>query len=96
MRPIDADVLKEQMLAETPEHERSIVDLILEALVAMIDEQPTIEPKKGKWIAIWDKNNPHISSRGRCSICGRETDRPLGDYCKWCGADMRGDDHEID
>lgn len=46
MRMIDADSLKERMLAETPEHEKGVVDLFLEAVVAMIDEQPTIEERK--------------------------------------------------
>ena len=46
------------------------------------------ERKTGRWIDMWDKNDPYTSNRGRCSICGRESDRPLGDYCKWCGADM--------
>lgn len=50
MRLIDADSLKERMFAETPEHEKGVVDIFLEAVAAMIDEQPTIERKTGKWI----------------------------------------------
>ena len=23
-----------------------------------------------------------------CSVCGRESARPLGDWCRWCGAKM--------
>ena len=53
MRMIDADSLKERMFAETPEHEKGVVDIFLEAVAAMIDEQPTIEErKKGKWIPV--------------------------------------------
>lgn len=51
MRLIDGDALKERMLAETPKHEKGVVDIFLEAVAAMIDEQPTVEERKmGKWI----------------------------------------------
>jgi hypothetical protein len=46
------------------------------------------ERKKGEWITVWDTNDPYTSSKARCSICGRESDRPAGNYCKWCGTDM--------
>ena len=46
MRLIDADALKGRMLAETPEHEKGVADLFLEAVAVMIDEQPTIEERK--------------------------------------------------
>ncbi len=46
MRLIDADALKERMLAETPEHEKGVADIFFEAVAAMIDEQPTIEPER--------------------------------------------------
>lgn len=83
MRLIDADSLKEQMLAETPEHEKSVVDIFLEAVAAMIDEQPIIERKTGKWI------------RGKCDQCGAHAPFwPMAstyyesDYCPNCGVKM--------
>ena len=41
-----------------------------------------------KWICIWDQDDPNISSCGRCSICNRVSARPLGHFCRWCGAIM--------
>ena len=86
MRLIDADALKGRMLAETPEHEKGVADLFLEAVAAMIDEQPTIEErKKGKWV-----HNPDpMAGEGYwyCSECGRDT-YTCFDYCPNCGAKM--------
>ena len=52
-------------------------------IIAMLKEQ-----KHGEWITIWDRNDPDTSHEGRCSICKRISNRPLGGYCKWCGAIM--------
>lgn len=43
---------------------------------------------QGEWITIWDSDDPDTSHEGRCSECGRVSKRPLGDFCKWCGARM--------
>lgn len=48
----------------------------------------TSQPKMGKWIDIWDKNDYDISTQGRCNRCKQISDRPLGKFCKWCGAKM--------
>lgn len=62
----------------------------------IIDEQPIIESRpKGKWI----KNNTLIN----CSVCKHcswsltfeDTVRSFN-YCPHCGADMRGEDNEVD
>lgn len=92
MRLIDADSLKERMFAEIPEHEKGVVDIFLEAVAAMIDEQPTIERKTGKWMH--DKDDELFS--GYCSCCGWEsviceTDVAGMPYCPNCGAYMRGE-----
>ena len=51
MRLIDADTLRERMLAETPKHEKGAVDIFLEAVTAMVDEQSTVEERKiDEWI----------------------------------------------
>ena len=43
-------------------------------------------------IELWDEDG--VSSQAVCNICGRISARPAGSFCKWCGADMRGDDDE--
>ena len=99
MRMIDADSLKERMLAETPEHEKGVVDIFLEAVAAMIDEQPTIERKMGKWYKPNGVMPPEHFGRHRCSICDafamhdwKHHREQLTDYCPNCGADMRRHD----
>ena len=47
---------------------------------------PLKSNKKGQWIAIYDIYNPNISTTGKCSQCGQISQRPLGNFCKWCGA----------
>lgn len=46
------------------------------------------EAKNGEWITIWREDDPDTSTHARCSICNRISGRPLGGYCKWCGAKM--------
>ena len=50
------------------------------------------EPRNGEWVSVWDEDG--VSSEAVCNICGRISARPAGSFCKWCGADMRGDDDE--
>ena len=58
---------------------------------AIIENAPTVEPKKGKWIS----NNTDINSfmnRGRhCSLCNYTVEFSVN-YCPNCGADMRGEE----
>lgn len=90
MRMIDADSLKERMLAETPGHEKGVVDIFLEAVAAMIDEQPTIESKTGKWIKGIGENG--VTTSLFCSLCGQENPHWYDwNFCPNCGADMRGE-----
>ena len=53
--------------------------------VAMLKEW---EAENGEWITIWQEDDPDTSIHARCSICNRISERPLGGYCKWCGAKM--------
>ena len=46
------------------------------------------EAENGDWITIWREDDPDTSTHARCSICNRISERPLGGYCKWCGAKM--------
>ena len=57
-----------------------------------VQNAPTIEErKKGKWIVIWDRDDSNTSTYAECSECGKKQLRPVGCFCKWCGADMRGE-----
>jgi hypothetical protein len=54
----------------------------------VVSDIPSAE-KQGEWIEIWENE---MSTKAMCNNCKRESDRPLGNFCKWCGADMRGAD----
>ena len=54
-------------------------------ILALLKEQ---EAENGEWITIWQEDDPDTSTHGRCSMCNRISERPLGVYCKWCGAKM--------
>lgn len=56
-----------------------------ELVVSMLEEQ---KAENGEWITIWREDDPDTSTHARCSICNRISERPLGGYCKWCGAKM--------
>ena len=47
-----------------------------------------LEVKHGEWITIWREDDPDTSTHARCSVCNRVSDRPAGEYCRWCGAKM--------
>lgn len=59
----------------------------------MVEDMPTIEPKKGKWI----KEHWHSNNVRECSAChltqSVTTYRGIVNFnfCPYCGADMRGD-----
>lgn len=78
MRAIDADALKEDL---TRFYDNEVTARKL------IDEQPTIQPKKGTWIDTGG-NAEWYAREYRCSECG---DTMLGEanFCPNCGADMR-------
>lgn len=83
MRLIDADALKEDLTR-----------FYFGEVTAknLIDEQPTVEPKRGKWTIV---NPCHgYSDEFDCSVCGRRVYlSPLMKYCDYeycpnCGAVM--------
>lgn len=85
MRLIDADALKTKKVRSKERHEWVVP-------VAEIDWMPTIEErKKGKWI-----EDGYNYIKAVCSICGEPCatyimGNPRDRFCKWCGADMRGE-----
>ena len=54
-------------------------------LEQIIDEQPTIEHKTGKWL----ETDSHEPCWYKCDQCGRLYDLP-DKYCPECGAKMEG------
>lgn len=77
----------ERVLGLTPKNSLTVTipRLTAERAVAMLKEQ---EAENGEWITIWQEDDPDTSTHARCSICNRISERPLGGYCKWCGAKM--------
>lgn len=65
-----------------------------DAIDAIVENAPTVEPKKGKWIRITNKAAP--IQMWNCSECGRTVEKNtvldpdiFFPFCH-CGADMRG------
>lgn len=76
MRAIDADAL----IAYCDE---KWIPLNVDA----VNAQPTIEPRRGKWIYNQLRGTTRI---WRCSECGWN-DLAQFNFCPHCGADMRGE-----
>lgn len=61
-------------------------------IVQIIKNMPTIEPKRGKWIAV-EYNDGTVHTE--CSVCGYGRGvPPVRNYCPNCGAKMDGDEWE--
>ena len=60
-------------------------DFLIRDALELLKEQ---EQKTGEWISIWREDDPDTSTSARCSVCNRISERPLGGFCKWCGAHM--------
>lgn len=96
MRLIDADALKLSMLLIAPGETKKYCYPCREILKA-IDDAPTIEERKGKWIRetkhYKDSEQEFYYYEERCSECG--TKRKIGwaevRYCPNCGAKMKGE-----
>lgn len=58
------------------------LDMIVELLKREDEKRKT-----GHWIDLWDVKNG-VSEYGSCSVCERISQRPLGRFCRWCGAEM--------
>lgn len=59
--------------------------IALESIPAA-DVRPVV---KAFWIDIWSESDPNTSPSAKCSNCYMTSERPVGFFCKWCGADMR-------
>lgn len=48
-----------------------------------------VKVRHGRWIENETSYADHPTKQTcNCSICGRASTRPLGDWCRWCGAKM--------
>ena len=74
----------------------SIYNINQADFISLVDEQPTVEPKRGEWI----RHNCFINigtgkfpciPHYRCSICKYDARYGITRYCPDCGADMRGE-----
>ena len=63
-----------------------------------IDAMPTIEERKtGEWIDEGFYADGHNAHAFRCSECGGHIIEYDADpFCRWCGADMRGEENATD
>ena len=86
MRLIDAIGLKQALAVSAILEDKKTVEQI-------IDEQPTIEPEreKGEWVY----NSPVTMKCNRCGLVIKDWDWHRFKICPNCGADMRGNKHEI-
>ena len=98
MRLIDADALKETIDREIFRHDT------IDHVFQIIDDAPTIEPKRGEWISTTS------GEHWKCSACGYrapfwfneenscewslDMSEWLSDFCPNCGARMKGADDD--
>ena len=99
MRMIDGDALRGNLQALAYDDwnqgvTTSWADAFRE-VADMVEEMPTVERKKGKWISLDDFRGKYNTNGYKCSECGEQSDYEEN-YCPNCGADMRGNDHEND
>lgn len=62
-------------------------------VIDTLTELPSAQPKRkrGEWLENETSYSDDIPQTCTCSVCGIRSRRPLGDFCKSCGADMRDD-----
>lgn len=105
MRLIDADALhKAYMELRNFKQDPQSGDWIslravpLTTVIRMLNDAPTIEPKRGEWIDAEIRHEDGVLPIQVCSEC--KTFYPLEytggghRFCPNCGADMRGEDDE--
>lgn len=87
-RLIDANtILKDN---EFPKNGGNVYELFGAIIKAIIDAAPTVEEREtGEWLDNETSYSDTMRQTCTCSVCGKRSLRPLGDFCRWCGADMR-------
>ena len=59
----------------------------LRSAVYSIEDLPSAQ-KTGDWIDNETSYADDTRQTCTCSVCGRRSYRPLGNFCRWCGANM--------
>lgn len=91
MRLIDADAMNEELFYKQLGGKDTLITA--ECAFNMINEQPTVEAKPvvhGEWLKV----NGCLSWFYRCSVCG-DFNEYKTNFCKHCGANMRGGKNEM-
>lgn len=90
MRLIDADALIDRLDYCVKEGMGSTIAFTFKH---MVEDAPTIEPKRGEWKKRTRNTLIAQVNFAYCSECGQpimhEHTRPLWNFCPNCGADMR-------
>lgn len=82
-----SDLISRSELIEDIKRRKYIDKPLEEIFETIIDEQPTVEPKRGEWIDMREsyKDIPQC----KCSACGCFRIGLETNFCPHCGADMR-------
>ena len=86
-RYIDADAL-DDLIMQLNDEGRHITRAEYKMIDNILFEMPTADVREnvhGEWIVIWENGR---SIKARCDQCNEVSARPLGRFCKWCGAEM--------
>lgn len=54
-------------------------------------EEITFRTPSGKEVPFRNVKHGHWELNGTCSVCGKHTLQSYGNFCCYCGADMRGE-----
>lgn len=87
--------IKEYAQAAHSNYEWDVEQGFIDA-IECLEELPSAQPerKKGKWLDNETSFADGVRQTCTCSICGRRSTRPIGRFCRWCGADMIGEKGE--
>lgn len=59
----------------------------------VLKQVPSAQPKKGKWIYDYDKDEAPFFMQGwKCSACGKRQTYGEAPFCMYCGAEMEHSD----
>ena len=83
-----SDLIKREDVLRLAESGRLLSGSFGERAKDIIKAIPTAEPKVGEWLENETSYVDNVRQTCDCSVCGRRSPRPLGDYCRWCGAKM--------
>jgi len=76
------------------DRDAKFLELITHSVIDTIEHIPAadvVPVVHGEWEVMWQKEDPDTSIDCRCSVCKKVSRRPVGDFCKWCGARMDGE-----